>query len=62
MSHPYLGRLIREWIDRAGSLRASIPDRPRHAALAQLAAMCNGVLEEQARQLGQGREGAAARQ
>ena len=55
MSHPYLGWLIREQIDRARSLKASIPDRQRHAALAQLAAMCNGVLEEQVRQLRQER-------
>ena len=55
MSSRYLEWLIREQIDRVRSLRDAIPNNLRHAALVHLAAMCNGVLEEQARELEQER-------
>lgn len=55
MSSPYLEWLIREQVDRTRLLRDEIPGNLRHAALGQLALRCRGILEEQARQLGQAR-------
>lgn len=51
MSAPYLRCLIREQVDRARSLKDSIPCRPSHASLERLAAMCRDTLEEQSRLL-----------
>ena len=53
MNIDYVGRIIREQIDRAESLRAEIPDNPGHAALERLANACRATLKEQSRLLEQ---------
>ena len=55
VSSPYLGWLIREQIDRTKSLKDAIPDSLQHAALAQLATACKGMLDKQVQELGQAR-------
>lgn len=47
MNAPYLKWLIRDQIDRALSLKGLIPDKPRHAALEQLASACKDQLDDQ---------------
>ena len=51
MSSLYLRWLVREQIDRAALLKDVIPARPRHAALARLAAACRDALDGQAQRL-----------
>ncbi len=43
MNTGYLRCAIREQIDRAGSLKAEIPDRQRHASLELLATWCRDM-------------------
>ena len=52
VSFPYRGWPIREQIDRIKSPKGVIPDSLQHAALAQLATACKGMLDKQVQELG----------
>ena len=51
MNVGYLGRTIRDQVDRAQSLADEIPRRPGHAALERLAALCRATLDNEVRLL-----------